>query len=155
MKKTQILPRSILLAGLALLMASASLMAADKAEQKKKLKIVFMMGQSNMVGYSRPGTAWYLTQPAYVPPSEMGEKISRYFNWDHYWSGVRYAVGSEEYMAKGQELIDERAASRKKWRERIFGNFSRAAEKAGKKDEWNYKEWGDPPHVRGIHERAT
>ena len=144
----------LLLAGLALLLACTSITAAEKAGNSKKLKIVFMMGQSNMVGYSRPGTAWYLTQPAYVPPHKMGEKISRFFNWDHYWSGVRYALGSEEYMAKGKELIEERAASRKLWRSRIFGNFSRQNAKEGTTGKnWNYKEWGDPPHVRGINNR--
>lgn len=27
----------------------------------------------------------------------------------------------------------------------VYSNFSRAAKEAGKKDEWNYKEWGNPP----------
>lgn len=126
---------------------------AHAETETKPLKIVFMMGQSNMVGYSRPGTAWYLTQPAYVPPEKLGTYKPRFFTWNHYWSGVNYALGSEEYMAKGKELVEERSASRKLWRSRIFGNFSREAKEAGKEDEWNYKEWGDPPHVRGIHNR--
>jgi hypothetical protein len=142
--------RSFLAISIALLTAGSGLAAES---EKKPLKIVFMMGQSNMVGYSRPGTAWYLTQPAYMPPAELGSYKPRFFTWNHYWSGVNYALGSEEYIAKGQELIEERSASRKLWRSRIFGNFSRAAVEAGKKDEWNYKEWGDPPHVRKIHNR--
>lgn len=56
-------------------------------------------------------------------------------------------------MARGEELIEEMSASRKLWRSRIFGNFSREARESGKKDEWNYKEWGDPPHKRKIHNR--
>jgi hypothetical protein len=110
-----------------------------------------MMGQSNMVGYAAPKTAWYLTQPTYQPPAKLGTYKPRFFNWNNYWRGVTNTLGSEEYMAKGEALIAEREASRKLWRSRIFGNFSRAAKAEGKKDEWNYKQWGDPPHVRGIH----
>ena len=133
--------------------APAASAASKDAVDNRKLKIVFMMGQSNMVGYASPGTAWYLTQPIYQPPAKLGTYKPRFFNWNHYWRGVTYTLGSEEFMAKGEALIAERADSRKLWRDRIFGNFSRAALEAGKKDEWNYKEWGDPPHVRGIHNR--
>ena len=123
------------------LLTAGSGLAAES--EKKPLKIVFMMGQSNMVGYSRPGTAWYLTQPAYMPPAEVGEKTSKYFNWDHYWSGVRYAYGdSEEYSAKGEALLEERSALRSLWRQRYYNNFGRNAEE----NNWNYKEWGKPPH---------
>ena len=38
-------------AWLVLLGTSASLIAGEKAENNKKLKIVCLMGQSNMVGY--------------------------------------------------------------------------------------------------------
>src|SRR5210317_1011726 len=76
-----------------------SLSASDKPAKNKKLKIVFMMGQSNMVGYAAPHTAWYITQPAYVPPAKLGTFKPRYFNWNHYWKGVANAVGSKEYMA--------------------------------------------------------
>lgn len=147
---TPSLLRFFLTVSIALLTAGSGLAAES---EKKPLKIVFMMGQSNMVGYSRPGTAWYLTQPTYFPPAEVGTYKSRYFAWNHYWSGVKYALGSEEYMARGEELIEEMSASRKLWRSRIFGNFSREARESGKKDEWNYKEWGDPPHMRKIHNR--
>jgi len=153
MKQTPKMKHS-LIAALAVLLTFAC--GASAEADNKKLKIVFMMGQSNMVGYAAPETAWYLTQPAYQPPAELGTYKPRFFNWNHYWRGVTYALGSEEYMAKGEALIAERAASRKLWRERIYGNFSRTARAAGKTDEnndWNYKEWGDPPHVRGIHNR--
>lgn len=46
-------------------------------EKKQPLKIVFLMGQSNMVGYSIPQTAWYLTQPMYVPPAEAATARSK------------------------------------------------------------------------------
>ena len=128
------------------MLALACPVLSAQADESKKLKVVFMMGQSNMVGYAHPRTAWYITQPAYVPPAELGTYKPRFFNWNHYWSGVRYALGSEEFMAKGEALIDERRASRSMWRQRIFGNFSRENAKNGTTGKnWNYKEWGDPP----------
>lgn len=133
------------------LLTAGNSLAAES--EKKPLKIVFMMGQSNMVGYAKPDTAWYVTQPAYVPPAELGTYKPRFFTWNHYWSWVRYAYGSEEYMAKGEALMEERRASRKLWRSRIFGNFSREAKASDKKDEWDHEAWGDPPHVRKIHNR--
>ena len=55
------LPVAFLLAALTVL-AVSSTHAAETASKapanKKKLKIVFLMGQSNMVGYSNPLTAW-------------------------------------------------------------------------------------------------
>lgn len=133
--------RSIVLTCLALLLTSTAISAAEK-----KLKIVFMMGQSNMVGYFHPRTAWYLTQPVYVPGPKTATVKGKYNNWDEfYWAGVCFASGSKEYNAKGAALIAERTASRQLWRSRFYTNFSQAAREAGKKDEWNYKEWGNPP----------
>jgi len=152
-KTTQHLRKATMFMCLAIVMAGVSVMAADKAPEKKKLKIVFLMGQSNMVGYAAPRTAWYLTQPAYQPPAKLGTEKPRFFNDNHYWSGVRYALGSDEYMAKGDALIAERKASRKLWRSRIFGNFSRAAKAAGKKDEWDYKAWGKTPRQLELSNR--
>lgn len=134
---------------IAMLFIACPMLSAEEG-QGKKLKVVFMMGQSNMVGYANPKTAWYITQPTYVPPKELGTYKPRFYNGNHYWGGVEYALGSEEYMAKGKVLLQERRASRGLWRQRIFGNFSREARANGKKDEWNYKEWGDPPHILKI-----
>ena len=123
---------------------------ADKAPAKeKKLKIVFLMGQSNMVGYSTPKTAWYLTQPMYVPPPETATARGKYYSDAFYWQGLEFAEGdSAEFNARGKMLKDERGASRKLWRSRVYGNFSRTAQAEGKtrdKNDWNYKEWGKPP----------
>jgi hypothetical protein len=120
--------------------------AADEGGSKKKLKIVFLMGQSNMVGYSRPGTAWYLTQPMYIPPAEMATVKSRFYNGGNfYWSGLHFAQGdSEEYNAKGSELYEERRASRVLWRSRVYGD-------TGYENDWKTwkKEWGAPPGDNG------
>jgi len=101
--------------------------AASKAPtNKKKLKIVFLMGQSNMVGYSHPRTAWYLTQPMYSPPPKMATAKSRYYKGGYfYWQGVSFAYGSEQFNAKGKALLQERKASRADWRALVYGNFSR------------------------------
>ena len=47
--------------------------SADKkpAIKKEKLQIIFLFGQSYMVGLADARTAWYLTQPPYVPPREV------------------------------------------------------------------------------------
>jgi len=109
-----------------MLLASAFLSANDPAPEKKKLKIVFLMGQSNMVGYSHPSTAWYLTQPMYVPPPETATARSQYYSGDSfYWQGLDFATGSEEFVARGKALKDERTASRKHWRRLVYGNFGR------------------------------
>lgn len=131
---------------LALLATGTLLTAGEEAGPKKKLKIVFLMGQSNMVGYSHPLTAWYLTQPMYVPPPETATAKGRtYEQGGFYWSGVNFATGSEEYNARGGALLEERSASRRLWRSRIYGNLGRSA----KENNWNDKEWGQPPNGRG------
>ena len=115
-----------LLVCLALLVLNISLAAGDEAGDKRKLKIVFLMGQSNMVGYSHPRTAWYLTQPMYVPPAKTAEVKSRYYKEDmFYWQGLDFASGSEEFIARGKALKEERRASRKHWRKLVYGNFGR------------------------------
>lgn len=136
---------------LILIMISASLMSpfgASAAETKKqKLKVVILMGQSNMVGYAHPRTAWYLTQPLYVPPSKVTTVKSKDFNQSQfYWQGVNFAKGnSEEYNGKGKELLAEMKGTIKLWRSRVYDNFSRAAKASGKKVEWNTKKWGSAP----------
>jgi len=123
------LPVAIVLTALTVLAAS-SVHTAEAASRtpanKKKLKIVFLMGQSNMVGYSNPRTAWYLTQPMYVPPPKMALAKSRYYDAGYfYWQGVSFAYGSEEFNAKGKALLQERRASRAHWRALVYGNFGR------------------------------
>ena len=86
-----------------------------------------------MVGLASVPTAWYMTQPQYVPPREATVLESRYFDWNFYWSGARYYQGP-----KKQELLDlvqERRDSRMKWRQRINGNNG---------VEWK-EEWGEKP----------
>ncbi len=137
----------LLFACLALLLMSVPLPAGEQAADKKKLKIVFLMGQSNMVGYAHPRTAWYLTQPVYAPPPKTATVKSEGYNPSQfYWSGVGFARGnSEEYNARGKALIAERKAIIKLWRGRVYDNFSRAAKASGKKNEWKTEEWGPPP----------
>jgi hypothetical protein len=139
--------RVLSVAALTILVTSASLSAGEKAENSKKLKVVLLMGQSNMVGYSRPGTAWYLTQPMYLPPAEMATAKSRFYNGGNfYWSGLNFAYGdSEQYNAGGAELYGQRRASRKLWRSRVYGA------ETGYKGDWKgwKEEWGTRPGDNG------
>ncbi len=117
---------TLLVACLSLLAVNFPLTATEKSDSQGKLKIVFLMGQSNMVGYSHPRTAWYLTQPMYVPPPQNAEVKSRYFHEDYfYWQGLDFASGSAEFIARGKALKEERTASRKHWRRLVYGNFGR------------------------------
>ncbi|MDX1565339.1 MAG: hypothetical protein R3236_08045, partial [Phycisphaeraceae bacterium] len=145
--RTHIQGSCLLLACLALQLAGTTLPAAQKDGKKQKLKIVFLMGQSNMVGHAHPRTAWYLTQPVYAPPAKTATvKSSGYNHRQFYWNGLTFARGdSEEYNAAGKALLAERKAILKLWRGRVYGNFSRAAKASGKKSEWKTEEWGPPP----------
>ena len=104
-----------------------------KPLKKEKLQIVFCFGQSNMVGLAQAKTAWYLTQPQYVPPREIATEKSRYFNWNFYWNGVRYYQGPQRQELT--DLLEERRLSRMKWRQRANGVHG----------PWKEKEWGPKP----------
>lgn len=133
------------MAGMAFAFTNSELAAEEGSA--KKLKVVFLMGQSNMVGYSQPYTAWYMTQPMYLPPAKVATAKTKYFDEGaFYWQGLDFAEGnSSEYNARGKQLKDERRASRALWRARFYGNFSRTAIAEGREDKWNYKQWGKPP----------
>ena len=114
--------------------------AANKVpENKKKLKIVFLLGQSNMVGHAGAHTAWYLTQPMYIPPRDAALAKSRYYDGGNfYWQGVNYAYGSEGFIARGKALLAERKASRSHWRQLVYGN------RRGERNDW-LPEYGPIP----------
>jgi len=107
--------------------------AADKKIKKEKLQIVFLLGQSNMVGMSDIGTAWYLTQPQYVPPRKATELKTQYFDWNFYWSGAKYYQGPKK--AELAALVQARRDSRSKWRQRCNGVHG----------PWKVTEWGSKP----------
>lgn len=137
----------VLLVVLAVIVMSNPLTAADETADKRRLKVVVLIGQSNMVGYAHPSTAWYLTRPLYVPPEKTATVKSKDFNQSQfYWQGVNFASGdSDEYNARGQELLAEIKGTLKLWRSRVYDNFSRAAKASGRVPQWNAKEWGPAP----------
>ena len=116
-------------------MAASPCLAAETRIKRDKLQIVLLLGQSNMVGLGSVRTAWYLTQPQWVPPREAALRRSRYFDWGNfYWSGLRYYVGPRK--AELDRLLGERRESRWKWRRRIHG-------REGIK--WDEASWGKHP----------
>lgn len=122
------------LSAAALVTVSSTLFAsAAEKTKKEKLQIVFCFGQSNMVGLAAVPTAWYMTQPQYVPPREATVVKSRYFDWNFYWSGARYYQGPKKQELL--DLVDARRDSRMKWRQRIKGVNG---------VEWK-QEWGEKP----------
>ncbi|WP_158279809.1 sialate O-acetylesterase [Coraliomargarita sinensis] len=119
------------LAGLLALTANA-----ETKLKKEKLQIVFLMGQSNMVGLADPETAVYLTEPAYVPPKDFVTKKSEFFDWQNlYWQGVRTFKGPQKYKDELDALVEERRMSRMKWRQRVKGQHGPWQEAWGKKPE--------------------
>lgn len=112
--------------------------AAEAPLKKEKLQIVICLGQSNMVGVADVKTAWYLTQPQYVPPREPCLAKSRFFDWNFYWSGVRYYQGPRK--AELDALVDAREKSRMKWRQRVKGANG---------IQWDEAAWGPKPKEGG------
>jgi hypothetical protein len=80
-------------------------------------------------------TAWYLTQPQYVPPRDLSLKKSRFFDWSLYWAGLRTFKGPEEMKRQLDDLYHERRSSRMKWRQRAGGVHG----------PWKTEEWGPKP----------
>lgn len=100
---------------------------------KDKLQIVFLFGQSNMVGLADVRTAWYLTQPQWNPPRDIALEKTEIFDWNSlYWKGVGAYQGPPELKDELASLLDARRASRDTWRARTKG-------------EWNEAEWGPKP----------
>jgi hypothetical protein len=121
------------IATLAILALGMAFAGAEEKLKKEKLQIVFLLGQSNMVGLAEARTAWYLTQPQWIPPREAVLTKPEYFNWSwFYWMGVKYYDGPKREQLDA--LLDERGASRIKWRERV----------RGKQGPWK-AEWGQKP----------
>jgi hypothetical protein len=137
--------RKAMITGLvSILLACLSTHAAEGAERltKEKLQIVFLFGQSNMVGLSDVRTAWYLTQPQYVPDRERALFKPEIFDWNSlYWQGVRTFNGPQEMKDQLMKLVDERRDSRNLWRSRAKSND--IAWKA---------EWGTKPEIKGRNE---
>ncbi len=122
---------------LSLAASAAEAPSEAKPLKKEKLQIVFLMGQSNMVGLAEIGTSWYLTQPQYVPPKEPLMKKSDTFEWNNFfWQGVRYYQGPPALEKKLEDLLDAREKSRALWRNRA------------KSKDWK-EEWGPKPEVKG------
>jgi len=113
--------------------------SAENKLKKEKLQIVFLMGQSNMVGLADPSTAVYLTEPAYVPPKDIVTKKSEFFDWQNlYWQGVRTFKGPQSLRDELDALVEERRMSRMKWRQRVRGQHG----------PWQ-EEWGAKPEGKG------
>jgi hypothetical protein len=125
--------------------------AAEKKIKKEKLQIVFLLGQSNMVGLAAVPTARYLTVPQYIPPKEVATQKSRYFDWNFYWSGVRYYQGP-----KKQDLIDlvqARRDSRGKWRRHIRGTWPEDKQPKGRVE--MYAILDQKAEQEGIYKRIS
>jgi len=95
---------SICALALCLSLPAVSMAASAPILKKEKLQIVFCFGQSNMVGLADPSTAWYLTQPQYLPPREQTLQKTRFFDWNFYWSGLRYYEGPKKSEKEGREF---------------------------------------------------
>jgi len=101
----------LILAGLLVGLLAVPATAETKLK-KEKLQIVFLMGQSNMVGLAEPDTAVYLMESAYVPPKDFVTKRSEFFDWPNlFWQGVRTFKGPHRYKQQLDELVEARHAT--------------------------------------------
>lgn len=108
-----------------------------KPIKKEKLQIVFLFGQSNMVGLADIKTAQYALEPQYVPPKDFCLRRPEMMEWGTlFWDGLKTFKGPQELKDQLNALYDERSLSRSKWRQRINGVGG---------VEWNEKEWGKHP----------
>lgn len=113
------------------LVGCCTVLRAEPQLKKGKLQIVFLFGQSNMVGSGHIRTAWYLTQPQYVPPYELVAAKTRYFDWSSlFWQGLRYYKGPDK--DKVAAISYERRASRGKWRRIIRGTWPKEKQPKGR-----------------------
>lgn len=113
--------------------------AAEEKVKKEKLQIVFLMGQSNMVGLADTRTAQYLLEPSYMPPKELVTEKTPMFDWNNlFWQGARNFKGPHQYKEQLDALVEERRLSRMKWRQRVSGALG----------PWQ-EEWGGKPEGKG------
>lgn len=134
MKIHSVLTASVTAASLSLFTAFGAAAEPPARLKKDKLQIVFCFGQSNMVGLAALPTAWYLTQPNYLPPKEVALQKTRFFDHNFYWSGVNHYEGPRK--AELEAVWEERRLSRMKWRQRINGVNG---------IEWDEAKWGKHP----------
>ncbi len=129
--------KNLLLAATAVLLITGTSHAEAPKIKKEKLQIVFLFGQSNMVGLADIKTAQYALEPQYVPPKEYCLQRSEIMEWGTlFWDGLRTFKGPQKLKDQLDALYDERRDSRSKWRQRIKGVGG---------VEWNEKEWGKKP----------
>ena len=62
----------------------------------------------------------FLPGTPFEPPRAQTVQKNRYFDWNFYWSGVRYYQGP--HKAELDALVDARRDSRILWRQRINGD---------------------------------
>ena len=96
--------------------------------KKQPLKIVFMFGQSEMVGQAKVSSASYMLQKPLVPPREATlnahKAMLHQINGAYlYWQAMEAYIGSEEKKLK--ELISKRSEFRKGFKQFVIDELNK------------------------------
>lgn len=119
-----------LIAATLVVFASFSSAAAEPAIKKEKLQIVFMLGQSEMVGKAElPGAAYMLDKPL-VPPREVTlnahKAMAHQFNGAYlYWRAMDSYGGPPEKKEALKKLFAERTAFKATFKQQVLDELEK------------------------------
>lgn len=117
---------------------SLSIITANANESAKRpLQIVFMVGQSEMVGYAKVSAASYMLQEPLVPPREVTlnahKAMLHQVNGAYlYWQAMRSYAGPQEKKDRLRALILQRDEFRKKFRQKVLDEVAQNGSFRGK-----------------------
>lgn len=119
-------------AALGAALVASTAIAADNggANKKKRLQIVFMFGQSEMVGQAKVSAASYMLQEPLVPPRDVTlnahKEMLHQINGAYlYWQAVRSYAGPKEKQQQLKELIEERERFRVAFRQQVLDEMAK------------------------------
>jgi hypothetical protein len=124
--------------GAALFVTTATATAADETAKKKPLQIVFMFGQSEMVGQAKVSAASYMLLKPLVPPREVTlnahKAMLHQINGAYlYWQAMHSYAGPKEKKQQLKLLIEERRNFGMKFRQQVLDEMAKNGSFRGKK----------------------
>jgi len=136
----------------------------EGADSNKRLRIVFMFGQSEMVGQARVASASYMPRKPIVPPRDVTlgahKAMLHQINGAYlYWKAMHSYGGPEEKKKELMALLEGRARFKGKFRQHVIdelnkndGNF-RGKHYARRRGFWLYNMCDEEAEKAGITPR--
>ena len=122
----------------AILLATAAIAAEnDGATKKKRLQIVFMFGQAEMVGQAKVPAASYMLRKPLVPPRDVTlgahKGMLHQINGAYlYWKAMNSYAGPEEKKQQLKALIEQRNRFRVEFRQKVLDEMAKNGSFRGK-----------------------